>query len=94
MGPWSTRSKLTRNAERLRSLRDELRVIDEQLAHLADEAADEELRALVTEGPVGSEPREARAHADAMARHRERVIAEIREREQRQDELLDRMNGA
>ncbi|MFN6122506.1 MAG: hypothetical protein ACK5CE_23075 [Actinomycetes bacterium] len=90
MGPWSTRSKLTRNAERLRSLRDELRVIDEQLAHLADE----ELRALVTEGPVGSEQREARAHADAMARHRERVIAEIREREQRQDELLDRMNGA
>ena len=92
MGSWSIERKLRKNAARLRTLRDELRVIDDQLPYIADDAADAELRAMVSESPLGTEPREAREHADAMSKHRARVVAEIRDLEQRQDELLDRMN--
>ena len=92
MGSWSIERKLRKNAARLRSLRDELRVIDEQLPFISDDAADAELRALVSETPLGTESREAREHADAMSRHRTRVVAEIRDLEQRQDDLLDRIN--
>jgi chromosome segregation ATPase len=80
---------------RLRALREELRVADEQLAVLADEADDARLRALVSETPMaGREHDEARRHADAMARHRADLVNQIDELERRQDELLDRMTGA
>ena len=63
--------RLTEVAERLKQLRDELGVADEQLAHLADEADDARLRALVSETPLAErEHREAQRHADAMRRHR------------------------
>ena len=65
-------------AARLRSLRDELAMIDEQLAQLVDEADDLALRALVAETPAASyESNDARKHADAMRRHREHVVDEI-----------------
>lgn len=77
---------------RLRSLREELRIIDEQYEHLADDARDKELRALVSETPgAGVESREAQLHAEAMARHRAQVVATIAELETRQDELLERL---
>ena len=80
---------------RLRALREELGVADEQLAALADEADDARLRALVSETPMaGREHDEARRHADAMARHRADLVNQIDELERRQDELLDRMTGA
>jgi len=86
--------RLNQVAVRLRSLREELRVIDEQLAHLDDEADDKALRAMVAETPMASfEYRDARSHADAMAKHRDHVVASIAELEQRQDQLLDRMLG-
>jgi hypothetical protein len=89
---WRTERRLTQVATRLRALRAELGVIDEQLTHLTDEADDLAVRALVSETPsVSQEANEARKHADAMARHRERVVAEIAELEARQDELLDRL---
>src|SRR3954447_25294284 len=79
-------------AERMRALRDELRVADEQLAALADAADDARLRALVSETPLaGREHTEAQRHADAMARHRADVVAAIEKLEIRQDELLDRL---
>ena len=79
-------------AERLRALRDELRVADEQLAVLADAADDARLRALVSETPLaGREHTEAQRHADAMARHRADVLAQLAELERTQDELLDRL---
>ena len=46
MGRRSIERKLNQVSARLRSLRGELSVIDEQLAHLADEADDMALRAL------------------------------------------------
>jgi predicted nucleic acid-binding Zn-ribbon protein len=92
VGSWRTERRLTQVATRLRSLRAELAVIDEQLAHLADEADDLALRALVAETPSTSqESAEARKHVDAMRKHCERVVAEIAQLEVRQDELLDRL---
>jgi hypothetical protein len=79
---------------RLRTLRDELRVVDDQLAHLADDAADFEIRALVSETAGASyEHRKAQEHADAMAAHRAHVLEKIHELERRQDQLLDQLGG-
>ena len=84
--------RLTEVSDRLRQLREELRVADEQLAHFADEADDARLRALVSETPLAEqEHREAQKHADAMGRHRADVLAELEALERTQDELLDRL---
>ena len=84
--------RLNELSARLRDLRAELRVVDEQLAQLADEADEARLRALVSETPLAErDHREAQRHADAMARHRATVGARIEELERAQDELLDRM---
>jgi hypothetical protein len=86
--------RLRETGVRLRRLREELQIVDEQLRHLADEADDKGLRALVSETPgADSEYREARRHADAMRSHREQVLASIAELEARQDSLLDRLSG-
>jgi hypothetical protein len=84
--------KLFEVAERLRALRDELAVVDEQLAVLAEAADDARLRALVSETPIaGREHTEPQRHADAMARHRADVLTQLAELERSQDELLDRL---
>jgi hypothetical protein len=84
--------KLTEVGDRLRALREELRVADEQLAVLADAADDSGLRALVSETPLAArEHGEAQRHADAMRRHRAEVAAEVDRLEAAQDELLDRL---
>lgn len=86
--------RLRQTSTRLRTLRDELRVIDDQLAHLADDAADSGLRALVSETPGASyDYRKAQEHADAMAAHRARVLETIHELECRQDRLLDELTA-
>jgi hypothetical protein len=87
--------RLAEVSDRLRSMREELRVADEQLAALADDADDTRLRALVSETPLADrDHREAQRHADAMARHRASLLASIEELEVRQDELLDRLIAA
>ena len=94
MGSWRTERRLTQVAARLRALRNELAIVDEQLAQLGDDADDLALRALVSETPAASfESNDARKHVDAMRRHRDHVVAEIAELEVRQDELLDRMTS-
>ncbi len=86
--------RLAEVGSRLRSLRDELRVIDEQLAQLTDEADDHRLRAMVSETPLADrEFRDAQRHADAMAKRRAEVVGSIAELEARQDELLDQMQA-
>ena len=95
MAAWRTERRLTQVATRLRALRDELAMIDEQLAQLVDEAEELALRALVSETPSASyESNDARKHADAMGRHRDHVVAEIIELEARQDQLLDRLTSS
>ena len=79
-------------SERLKRLRAELAVIDEQAAFLEEEADDARLRAMVAETPlVDAEARDARRHADAIARHRESLLQSIAALAQEQDTLLDRM---
>jgi cell division septum initiation protein DivIVA len=95
MGTWLTERRLTQVATRLRSLRDELAMIDEQLTQFVDDADELSLRALMSETPQASyESNEARKHADAMRKHRAHVAAEIVELEQRQDQLLDQLTGS
>jgi chromosome segregation ATPase len=77
---------------RLKRARAELAVVDEQLAALADAADDAQLRALVSETPLAErEHREARRHADALARSRAAVVNTIAELERVQDDLLGRL---
>ena len=95
MGTWLTERRLTQVASRLRSLRDELAMIDEQLLQFTDDAEEMSLRALMSETPQASyESNEARKHVDAMRKHRAHVATEITDLEQRQDQLLDQLTGS
>ena len=92
MGSWLVERRLSSVSTRLKSLRAELGIIDEQLAHLGDDADDQAIRALVSETPGASfEARDAQRHLDAMRKHRAHVAEEIAGLERKQDELLDRM---
>jgi hypothetical protein len=92
MGNWLVERRLSQVSVRLKSLRSELAVIDEQMAHLADDADDQAIRALVSETAGASyEARDARRHVEALAKHRAHVVEEIAPLEVRQDELLDRL---
>src|SRR5215218_8098269 len=92
MSKWLVERKLSEAAERLRQLRAELGVVDEQLASLTDAADDSRLRAMVSETPMADrEHREAQKHADAMSRHRSDLVAQIAELQRAQDELLERL---
>jgi hypothetical protein len=77
-------------SSRLKKAREELSVLDEQLAVLVDAADDARLRALVSETPLADrESREAQKHA--MARSRAAVLASISELESSLDRLLDQL---
>lgn len=90
-----TERRLTQNSARLKQLRAELAELDEQVAVFADDAADSELRALMSETPgAAHEANDARKHAAAMERHRQHVRDQIAELEARQDQLLDKLSGA
>lgn len=92
MSRWLVERRLSESAERLKRLRAELAVVEEQLAFMAEAADDTRLRALVSETPLADkEHREAQRHADAMARHKADLLAQVRDVERTQDELLDRL---
>lgn len=79
-------------AQRLKRAREELAVIDDQLAVLADAADEARIRSLVSETSLANrEYTDAQRHADAMARTRRAVQADVAELETTQDELLDRL---
>jgi vacuolar-type H+-ATPase subunit D/Vma8 len=93
MGQRLLQRKLHQTSSRLRELREELRIVDDQLGQLAADADEKALRALVAETPVAAfDHRDAQKHADAMQRHHDKVKASINELEQKMDELLDRLN--
>jgi len=86
--------KLIEVGERLKQLRAELVITDEQMVQFVDEADDARLRALVSETPLADrDHHEAQRHADAMGRHRAEVLSTIEQLERRQDELLDRLSA-
>jgi hypothetical protein len=80
-------------SERLKRIRAELAVTEEQLGFLEEEAENVRLRALVAETPLADEARDARRHADAQARHADSLRTTVRELEREQDSLLDRISA-
>ncbi len=79
-------------AKRLKRAREELAVIDDQLAALSEAADEARIRSLVSETSLAQrEYTEAQRHADAMARSRQMVSGDVAELQATQDELLDRL---
>ena len=79
----------------MREVREELRIVEDQLSALVDEADELSLRALVSETPGAEyESREAQKHASAMKRHRDDLLREMSDLERRMNDLLDRMEPA
>jgi chromosome segregation ATPase len=86
--------RLSELSSRLKQLRDDLAVSEEQLAFLAEAADDARLRSLVSETPLADrEHHDAQRHAEAMQRHRLDLLESIARLEQAQDELLDRLTA-
>ena len=77
----------------LGALRTDLRVCEEQLVQVADDADEARLRALVSETPLAErEHREAQRHAERLRSHRDEIAARIDRMEADQDALLDRLS--
>ena len=80
--------------QQLNTLRTDLRVCEEQLVQVSEEADECRLRALVSETPLAErEYREAQRHADRLKRHRDEIAARIVRLEADQDALLDRFTA-
>lgn len=74
---------------RLVRAREELAVLDEQLAVVQESVDEARVRALVSETPLATqEHNEAARHADAMGRARDALCRTVADLERRQDELL------
>mgnify|MGYP007009272246 CR=1 FL=1 len=85
--------QLKKTSARLRVLRDELRLIDEQRMYVVDDADDLELRAVVSDSPLSrSEAHAAGGHAAAYDKARQHIIDETGRLEAKQDKLLDRLS--
>jgi chromosome segregation ATPase len=86
--------RLVDSSDRLKRLRAELAVTEEQFAFLEEEAESARLRALVAETPLtDAEARDARRHADALGRHRDSLVLGIAGLAREQDALLDQMSS-
>lgn len=88
----SIEQKLTATSRELRTLREELNVIEEQLIQVSDEAEDSRLRSLVSETPLAAEEQRETAKAvAAIKRDREGKLKRMQKLERKQDDLLDRL---
>lgn len=84
--------RLTDVAQRLRRVREELAVLEEQRQSLLEAAEEARVRSLVSETPIAHrEYAEAQRHADAMERSRRLLLNQINELTASQDRLLDRL---
>jgi hypothetical protein len=93
MASWLVERRLTGIGQRLRALREELRILDEQAMFLTDDADETELRAIVSDSPLDArDAREAARHALAARTRRVEIVDRIAQLEHRQDELLDRLS--
>ena len=92
MGQRQLQRRLAQASSRLREIEEELRIVDDQLGFLVGDADEKSLRALVSETPGAQfEYREARKHAEAMARHRAGLERARTETLRTLDSLLDRL---
>lgn len=89
-----TEHRLRNIHRQLRTLRDDLRVTEEQLIPVTDDADDWRLRALVSETPIAERKyRKAAAHAERLRHHRDELIRRIQRLEADQDALLDQLSS-
>jgi hypothetical protein len=93
MGSWLDERRLRRVSVRLRAVRDELRLADEQAMYLRSDADDLGVDAAIGVVGASAEHRRAAEHAAAMDTHRRRLVDSIAALEAKQDELLDRMTA-
>lgn len=78
--------------ERLVRARQELAIVEEQLASFEETADDARIRSLVSETPLANhEWREASRHAEAMQRGRDAARARVGELERAEAELLSKL---
>ena len=92
MGHRRLQRRLSQVSARIRELSEELRVVQDQMSQVVDEADEKSLRALVSETPAAAfEYREAKKYADVIQRHHQQIIAELADLERRMNSLLDRM---
>lgn len=85
-------AKLRELTDRIRRLRQELAVLDEQLVVFRETADETRMQAMVDESPLSrSEHGEAQRHADAHIRTRDKLAATLAELERSRDDLLDRL---
>jgi hypothetical protein len=79
---------------RLVRAREELAVLNEQLAVVVESADEARVRSLVSETPLAAhEHNEAARHADAMTKARDALARSVVDLEHRQDELLADVNS-
>ena len=84
--------RLGQVGSRLKRLREELSILDEQRIQLLHDADDARLQALVSETPVSDRAhRSATRHVDVIERRRGEIEVAIAKLEHTQDELLDRL---
>ena len=94
MAKWLVRRRLSATASRLKSLRADLAVADEQIMYLRGDADDAATRAIVSENSAARmDARQAREQVEALRAHRDRMVREIADLERRQDTLLDELTA-
>ena len=86
--------RLTSVATRLRRLREELALLDEERQVVAADAEDARVRALVSETPLADRQAvDARRHIDTLDRRHRELVAERDRLERAQDDLLDQLGN-
>ena len=84
--------RLGQVGSRMKGLRSELAILDEQRVQVIDEAEDARIRALVSETPISNKVhRTANRHVEVIERRRREITRDIAKLEGIQDELLDRL---
>ena len=84
--------RLRRGTQTLRELQEELRITNDQLEFILDDARDKEVRAMVAETPNAAlEHHEAQRHLEVIQRHRDYLVEAIVANQIHQDQLLDRL---
>ncbi len=79
--------------KRISRYKDELAIADEQLSHLQNIADDARVRSLVSETALADqERREVDQQVDSMNRHYQYLVSEIKNLEDRQDVLLEKIS--
>tara|TARA_Y100000748_G_C15226784_1_gene383462 strand:- start:248 stop:553 length:306 start_codon:yes stop_codon:yes gene_type:complete len=78
--------------KRISRYKDDLAIADEQLSHLQNEAEDVRMKSLVSETAIADrERREVDQQVESMNRHHQYLVAEIKDLEERQDQLLEKI---